>query len=48
MKIITDVKQLKLLITLSIIYKYKPSDEIIEMWLARVAELEGTKHEDTT
>lgn len=48
MKIITDREQLKILVALSVIYNDKPSDEVIEMWLARVAELEGTKHEDTS
>ncbi len=47
MKIITDREQLALLIAISVIYNDKPSDEVIEMWLARIAELEGTKHEDT-
>ena len=47
MKIITDMVQLKILITISIVYKDKPPGEVIEMWLARIAELEGTKHEDT-
>jgi hypothetical protein len=48
MKIITNIRQLKLLIAISIIYEDKPTDEVIEMWLARVAELEEEKHENTT
>ena len=47
MNIVTDREQLEILITISIVYKDKPPGEVIEMWLARIAELEGTKHEDT-
>jgi len=37
MKIITDIVQLKILVALSQLYVARPSDEVIEMWLARVA-----------
>ncbi len=47
MKIITG-EQLALLIAISIVYKDKPPGEVIEMWLARVAELEEEKHENPT
>ena len=47
MNIVTDREQLKILIAISVIYDDKPSDEVIEMWLERIAEMEGSKHEDT-
>ena len=47
MNIVTDLEQLELRILLAQLHLDCNSDEVIEMWLARITEIEGTKHEDT-
>jgi len=48
MKIITDKKQLKVLITLSQMHTDIPTDEVFDMWLARIVEMSGEEDENTS
>jgi hypothetical protein len=48
MNVITDKKQLKVLITLSQMHTDISTDEVFEMWLARIVEMSGEEDEDKT
>lgn len=47
MNIITNIRQLKMLVTLSQLHIDNTEDQLVEMWLSKIAEMEGAKREDT-
>lgn len=47
MNIITNIRQLKILVTLSQLHVDNTEDQLVEMWLSKIEDMERIKDETT-